>query len=108
MMYRILLATGLLLAACNKEKPSTQNDDLRTATLMGKDEALCAEPQCGGWVLEMDSIRYRFLNAPERTDIEWSDSLRVPLKVEIKWRSYDNEWKDISDLIYAIEVYKLE
>ena len=101
-MFRkyVLLATLLLLLlACNKD-----NENLSNGNLIGYDKRYCASPFCGGWFIDIEGDTLRFLHPPEQTEIEITSQMEFPVPVVVEWRRYQNEWKDIEDLIEVIKL----
>lgn len=96
-----LFMVGLLsLSACKKEKLYVH------ATLIGIDYRKCASPMCGGWFMEIKGDTLRFLEIPEKTDINLNGELKFPIPVKVIYRKYDNEWSQIKDLIFVKELFK--
>lgn len=96
-----LFIVGLLsLSACKKEKLFVDG------TLIGIDYRKCASPMCGGWFIEIKGDTLRFLEMPEKTDINLNGELKFPIPVKVIYRKYDNEWSQFKDLIYVKELWK--
>lgn len=96
----IFFLLGLTASTC--EKTGNRCD---TANIIGMDYRKCASPFCGGWYIEIEGDTLRFLEQPAKTDIEFSGEMAYPVPVKIVWRRYENEWKDVQDLIFLEEAY---
>ncbi len=103
-MYKLLFIFGLSLlsfSACIKEKLYVDGK------LIGIDYRKCASPMCGGWFIEIKGDTLRFLEKPEKTDIDLNGDLKFPIPVKVIYSRYDTPfWKDIKDLIYVKELWK--
>lgn len=54
--------------------------------------------------IEEDTLR--FFQVPAKTDIDLNSELDFPIPVHVEWKKYNNEWKDIEDLIFVEELWK--
>jgi hypothetical protein len=99
----LLLITLIVLAvpACRKERQYTNG------MIIGIDYRKCASPMCSGWFLEVKNDTLRFLEIPEKTDINFNNGdLKFPIPVKVIYTRYTNDWKDIKDLIFVKEIWK--
>lgn len=100
-----VLGTSLFLASCSGTNDAT--DDAILIEWMGKgsitgfDARRCASPCCGGWFIQIDGRRHRFLAFPEGTDstLQTYRSEDFPIPVVLIWTSDSTEQKCTHDLI---------
>ncbi|MBK8503339.1 MAG: hypothetical protein IPL46_14650 [Saprospiraceae bacterium] len=97
----ILLAFYLAIVACNKEDSATSN-----GILIGIDFRKCASPMCGGWFVEIEGDTLRFFETPEKTNFDLHSEIIFPVPVKIEWMRYENEWKEIGDLIKVHSIFR--
>ena len=76
-----------------------------SAELIGIDFRKCASPFCGGWFIEIEGDTLKFFEMPDETDIEFNENLEFPIPVNVVWGKYENEWKDVPDLIHVKKIF---
>jgi hypothetical protein len=74
----LLLLLVIVLASCKTDDIKYQSEGL----ILGPDLRMCA--CCGGWLITIENITYRFDSLPDKTSI---DLLKVtfPMKVSLNW-----------------------
>jgi hypothetical protein len=97
--FLLFLLAAITMTAC--DKTSLQSNG---AQLIGIDFRKCASPFCGGWFVEIDGQTLRFFETPAETDIDFSGDLEFPIPVNVVWKKYENEWKDVADLIFVEQI----
>lgn len=97
----VLLVYCLILGACQKEDSMSSD-----GKLIGIDFRKCASPWCGGWFVEIGGDTLRFFETPEKTDINLNSEIVFPVSVRIEWMQYENEWKDLEDLIQVNSLFR--
>ncbi len=97
--FLLFFLAFFVLTSCEK---SCMNEG--DAKLIGIDFRKCASPFCGGWFIEIDGDTLRFFETPAETDIDFNGDLKFPIPVNVVWKKYENEWKDIPDLIYVEKI----
>jgi hypothetical protein len=96
-----LLVVWLLVGSCQKEEVT-----LSDGRLIGIDYRKCASPFCGGWFVEIEDDTLRFFEIPKSTDINLDSEAVFPQPVKVEWMRYENEWKDIEDLIKVNALFR--
>lgn len=96
-----LLVVLLFVGSCQKEQLT-----LSDAVLIGIDYRKCASPFCGGWFIEIEDDTLRFFEIPKNTDINLDSETVFPQPVNVEWMRYENEWKDIEDLIKVNALFR--
>ena len=99
--YFFLLCLAILSATACKKSCTTPGE----ALLIGIDYRKCASPYCGGWFIEINNDTLRFFETPEKTDIDFNSELEFPIPVDVEWERYDNDWKDVPDLIRVEKIF---
>lgn len=100
-LFFLLLIICFIGSSCCKSDLTDNN-----AKLIGIDFRKCASPFCGGWFIEIEGDTLRFIETPEKTDIDLNGQLIFPIPVKVKGKKYDNEWKDVEDLIFVEELWR--
>jgi hypothetical protein len=90
-MRKILLAaiaTVIIFSACEKRDSSCGNNDsvnkYSTAVITGRDFTKCY--CCGGWIIEIDNLTYKFDRAPVGSTVNL-ETLSYPASVNVTWHS---------------------
>lgn len=97
----VYLAVLLFFGSCQKEDLNSSD-----AVLIGIDYRKCASPFCGGWFIEIQGDTLRFFETPKETDIMLDSETEFPIPVKVEWLRYQNEWKDVEDLIKVNSLFR--
>lgn len=68
----------IVLVCCQKDQIKYQSEGV----ILGPDIRMCA--CCGGWLITIDKITYRFDSLPEKASIDLQ-KVTFPLKVLLNW-----------------------
>lgn len=71
-----------VLLCCQKDQLKYQSEGL----ILGPDIRMCA--CCGGWLITIDTITYRFNALPEKASVDLQ-KVTYPLKVLLNWSLSD-------------------
>jgi hypothetical protein len=97
------LSAFLIGTGCTKEVPGTWEE----AVITGPDYRRCASPYCGGWFFTTKTDSLRFLTLPVENELNnFGDSFPYP--VWIIYRKYEDEWREIEDLVEIEDIQKRE
>ena len=103
-MKKILLAFIVVLSiltSCKKIENPNQSDGFSDGVITGEDLTLCA--CCGGWIIKIDSLTYKFWSIPDTNEIKL-DYNNLPIPVKLKWKFKDKACRN--DLIDVIQIKK--
>ncbi len=81
----VVFVVFILFPSCNDQEPAPNPPD--RGSIIGRDFALGA--CCGGWFIDINEERYRFMEIPAATDIDLINS-EFPIEVLVEWSPQQN------------------
>ena len=71
-----------VMVCCQKDQMKYQSEGI----ILGPDLRMCA--CCGGWLITIDTITYRFNSLPDKANIDLQN-VAFPIKVSLNWTLSD-------------------